>query len=363
LRYLAEDVEIVYLISARDLVRFAKKETVATSQEAFLVGDPAFNAGPAIRLQAIARGAQGKWPSPTNRMGTSEPEELPMIQSSTKQSPSKIKTDWEQLPRTRLLLKEAATQVGRAGMKPRILVDEFASEELIQYIHSPRLLIFATHGDFLEGSETPGPGFPIFITGDAPLYASGLAELTDPLMRSVLLLAGANNRDNVVTRYYVNGTILSEYQARKLGMSEEQLRAARFELGDGLLTAYEIWAMDLANTELVLVIGCETGLGAVAGTEDGNPPIFGEAVSGLRQAFAVAGVQSMIMSMWEVPEKQTIEQMGSFLEYWLSDKKPRFRAFYRAQLDALKRARAQFGSGHPFWWAGFVYIGDPQDTQ
>jgi hypothetical protein len=39
----------------------------------------------------------------------------------------------------------------------------------------------------------------------------------------------------------------------------------------------------------------------------------------------------------------------------------RYEAFHSAQLAALAHARQNHGSGHPFYWAGVVYVGDPSD--
>jgi CHAT domain-containing protein len=51
--------------------------------------------------------------------------------------------------------------------------------------------------------------------------------------------------------------------------------------------------------------------------------------------------------------------MKNFFDYWLVRKLPRYEAFHAAHLAALKHARSNYGGGHPYWWAGFVYVGDP----
>lgn len=188
-------------------------------------------------------------------------------------------------------------------------------------------------------------------------------EAGNPLHRSMLILAGANNRDEVIYGYRYGNKLLTEAQALKIGMDQDLLEKSRFEMGDGLLTAYEIIGLDLRNTELVMLTACESGLGVVQTDEGGEPAGIrqspGEVLAGLRQALQVAGARSVIMSMWEVPLEPTVHQMQAFLDFWLGKKKPRYLAFHKAQLAALQRARTTKGSGHPFWWAGFVYIGDP----
>lgn len=115
--------------------------------------------------------------------------------------------------------------------------------------------------------------------------------------------------------------------------------------------------MNLSGTELVNLTACETGLGEV--TPDG--------VAGLRQAFLLAGARSLTMSMWEVPAIETTKQVSDFYSRWLGGGQTavraisRYEAFHAAQLAALARARREYGSGHPFYWAGTIYAGDPGD--
>jgi CHAT domain-containing protein len=87
----------------------------------------------------------------------------------------------------------------------------------------------------------------------------------------------------------------------------------------------------------------------------------GESVAGLRQAFTIAGSQSLVMSLWPVPLDETASQMRSFVTGWLALGLPRYPAFRASQLAALESARRRTGTGHPFWWAGFIYAGDPGD--
>ena len=39
----------------------------------------------------------------------------------------------------------------------------------------------------------------------------------------------------------------------------------------------------------------------------------------------------------------------------------RYQASHESQLNALNTARNNKQGGHPFWWAGFIYFGDPGD--
>jgi CHAT domain-containing protein len=112
---------------------------------------------------------------------------------------------------------------------------------------------------------------------------------------------------------------------------------------DGILTAYEVLAMDLSNTELVVLSACESGLGEIH---------IGEGVFGLRRAFMSAGVQTLVMSLWKVPDEQTKELMVDFYKRVLTGK-PRGEALREAQL-AMKEKYPD-----SYYWGAFICQGNP----
>ena len=147
----------------------------------------------------------------------------------------------------------------------------------------------------------------------------------------------------------------SEAQARQRGLSQAEFGKGRIDLADGRLTAYEVTGLDLDGTELVNMTACETGLGEVK--PDG--------VVGLRLAFLLAGpvVDDEYVGS---ASPRNAEQIRVFYDGWLGGKgkkgTTRYKAFHAAQLDALQRARQIYdGAGHPFYWAGVVFVGDPGD--
>ena len=113
------------------------------------------------------------------------------------------------------------------------------------------------------------------------------------------------------------------------------------DLEDGILTAYEISQMDLSNTELVVLSACETGLGDIEGNEG---------VYGLQRAFKIAGAKYLIMSLWQVPDRETMEFMKVFYQNWLTQEMSIPEAFRATQ----KKMRSRFPD--PFAWAGFVLV-------
>ena len=83
----------------------------------------------------------------------------------------------------------------------------------------------------------------------------------------------------------------------------------------------------------------ETGLGDLKGNEG---------VYGLQRAFKMAGVKYIVMSLWQVPDKQTAELMEYFYKELLKGKSVR-EAFAIAQ-NMMKQKY------DPYYWAGFVLI-------
>jgi CHAT domain-containing protein len=185
------------------------------------------------------------------------------------------------------------------------LLGSDALEEVLKGLAiAPRVLHLATHGYFCEDAD---PG-----------------ALENPLLRCGLALAGANR-------------VLSE--KRRCDLQTE----------DGVLTAFEASGLNLIGTELVTLSACETGVGEVK---------VGEGVYGLRRALQCAGAETIVMSLWEVPDKETAELMGLFYGYWLSGKSKK-QALRRAVLAVLNSCRTRYDVAHPLFWGGFVLSGNP----
>lgn len=134
----------------------------------------------------------------------------------------------------------------------------------------------------------------------------------NPLMRSGLVLAGANDVWN---------------------------NSEKMEGDDGVLTAQEVTQIDMRKNDLVVMSACETGLGEIKGSEG---------VYGLQRAFKMAGVKYIIMSLWQVPDKETVEFMETFYTKLLEQNDIKL-AFSETQ----KLMRAKYD---PYYWAAFVLM-------
>jgi hypothetical protein len=141
-----------------------------------------------------------------------------------------------------------------------------------------------------------------------------------PLLRSGLALAGADRREQTAE-------------------GED----------DGILTAEEIAAMDLSGVEWAVLSACDTGLGEVEA---------GEGVVGLRRAFQIAGVRTLIMSLWSVDDESTRRWMTALYDARLRKGMSTAESVRHATLSVLNARREADLSTHPFHWAAFVAAGD-----
>ena len=111
--------------------------------------------------------------------------------------------------------------------------------------------------------------------------------------------------------------------------------------GAQYLHASEIAASDFRG-HLVVLSGCESALGRA---------VPGEGVLGMTSAFLAAGARAVVASLWKVDDRTTVDLMIAFyggLEAGL----PAGPALRAAQLSVRSRQPA------PFYWAGFVVVGD-----
>jgi len=111
---------------------------------------------------------------------------------------------------------------------------------------------------------------------------------------------------------------------------------------DGLLTAEEIFDMKL-QANLVVLSACNTGFGRITG----------DGVIGLSRALISAGVPSVIVSLWAVPDAPTSELMQSFYEN-LQNNPDKAQALRQAMLTTMKT------HPQPRNWAAFTLIGEAE---
>ena len=69
------------------------------------------------------------------------------------------------------------------------------------------------------------------------------------------------------------------------------------------------------------------------------------------------------MSLWSVPDKETKEFMVLFYQNLLSGKMGKIQAFRNAALQQKEVVTQRYGEPFPFYWAAFVFLGEPGETQ
>ncbi|HBE60525.1 MAG TPA: Fis family transcriptional regulator [Cyanobacteria bacterium UBA11149] len=109
---------------------------------------------------------------------------------------------------------------------------------------------------------------------------------------------------------------------------------------DGLLTAEEILDMKI-NAQLVILSACDTGRGKITG----------DGVVGLSRSLISAGVSSVIVSIWAVPDAPTAELMMEFYQNWQNN--PDMAQSLRQAMLTTKEKHP-----NPIDWAAFTLIGE-----
>jgi CHAT domain-containing protein len=296
-RYVIESHRLCYLSSGRDLLRFDKKS--GHDGDVLLIADPDFDD---VHLPAQTAAEPGVSETP--------PVSMVLFESMRGSS-----VDCLDKPFTRLQYgrTESTALAGLFHSQNEVTVNEYhdrdAREEVLkQLTTAPYVLHIITHGFFCR-----------------PPKEQERDMLTHPLLRSGLALAGAN--------HVIQGNDIDETES-----------------DDGILSAYEVSDLRLMGTSLVTLSACETGLGV---------PLTSEGIIGLQRAFRHAGADAVLMSLWKIPDKETVILMEKFYRNWLNGKSKQ-NALREATLEILKTCRAERGHGHPVLWAGFVLTGNPK---
>ena len=111
---------------------------------------------------------------------------------------------------------------------------------------------------------------------------------------------------------------------------------------DGFLKMSDILSLKM-NADVVALTACQTGLGK---------DVSGEGVMSMGRAFQYAGAKSVLMTLWEVEEASAIKLTERFFQH---------RKDGKTKLDALQSARDDIrkqGYVHPYFWSGFILVGE-----
>ena len=164
-----------------------------------------------------------------------------------------------------------------AGKAVKVFLGPNATEAELRQVSSPRVLHLATHGFFLPEVELGKQTNPLQQPSEIPK-----TKLENPMHRSGLALAGAQRT-------------LEAWSRGEVPPIEN----------DGIVTAEEVGGLKLNGTWLVVLSACETGSGEARA---------GEGVMGLRRGFIQAGAQNLLMTLWPISDKATVQIMLDFYE-------------------------------------------------
>lgn len=231
------------------------------------------------------------------------------------------RVEFEQLPGTAAEASAIAARIKGA----QVFNGAAATEAQLKALHGPRILHIATHGYFLSHDNL------IAVRGSRGLKL----ETTQPPRASA---AGVEERPPAVNALLRAGLALSNANNGGANTAED----------DGVLTGLEASGLDLRGTELVVLSACETGLGENQ---------VGEGVFGLRRAFAIAGAEQLVLSLWKVDDEATLSLMTHFYTE-LANGKPAATAMRSARLRVMSVA----STSHPFFWAPFTVSGVSRHT-
>ena len=113
---------------------------------------------------------------------------------------------------------------------------------------------------------------------------------------------------------------------------------------DGVLHLGEIYNLEL-DADLVVLSACQTGTGKV---------IKGEGLMGLTRGFMYAGADALLASLWPVEDTSTSVIMKSFYADKLSGSSTA-EAIRSAKLSMIGKDPVW---SSPFYWAGFILVGE-----
>lgn len=112
------------------------------------------------------------------------------------------------------------------------------------------------------------------------------------------------------------------------------------------LSAYEVYAMTLPRTRLVVLSSCQSGV---------ERYYKGEGMIGLARPFIAAQVPLVVASMWPVESDSSTEIMISFHKHRAQEKIPTAEALAVAQREMLRNPDERYRQ--PYYWAAFTVIG------
>jgi CHAT domain-containing protein len=233
----------------------------------------------------------------------------------------------------------ALTPDGRRYLGDTYAITYLPSVSVLPYLHARAK---PTGNQALVLANDKEPGLPRLS------YAEGEARSVASLL-GVQPLLGSDATASVLRNQASNYDIV--HLIAHFDLDGQHPLSSRILLGqgkgeDGSLELNDVFGLDLRNTNLVVLSGCQSQRGARTRGDD---------VIGLSRAFIYAGSRSVMASLWSVDDDATQQLMIAFYTH-LKDGLTKAEALGAAQADVRRKYP------NPFYWAGFVLTGDPEQA-
>ena len=221
----------------------------------------------------------------------------------------------------------------------------------------------------------PHDSGPYTFTGFAPIYIEQYVDTTSNPLYAAIVRSGMweltgsqveveEIKNNVGGDIYTGANASKEHLLDRLAkksivhlsmhaiIDERSPINSRFVFNsDGLNEEKDLYLYEISDrrslANMAVLSACETGRGQIHN---------GDGVKSFSNALIQSGIPSVVMSLWKVPDNSTSKIMISFYKY-LKLGHAKDEALQQSKLDYLNNTMSA-DQKHPFYWAGFVIIGD-----
>lgn len=223
---------------------------------------------------------------------------------------------FDYLPASKAEVQYTSMVLKDKGWEVSLFTDKSASEEMLKislFANSPSVLHIATHGFNLPAHNGKVSAMKMSDIGsvDRALFRFSV----NPLIRCGLLLSGANH----------------------VWQGKEAIEG----IDDGIITGMDISQFNLLDCELVIISACYTALGQID---------HSEGIYGLQRALRIAGARKMILSLWNIPDKESAEFIKMLYTFLTAD------LTIDAAFRGTQKTMRTLYPNDPHKWAGFVLI-------
>jgi CHAT domain-containing protein len=190
----------------------------------------------------------------------------------------------------------------------------------------------------------PLPGTRREAEGIASLYETA-AKLGDTATEAALT-TGLRSSD--VVHVATHGLLNNDYPLASGLLLSAPTAKNPDHRNDGAFLAWEVFRTSAQKTKLLVLSACETGLGR---------SLRAQGVDGLVRSFQIAGVPSIVSSLWKVEDESTAKLMKEF-----HGKVRAGEAYDEAIRQAMIAIFQNEETRHPYFWAPFFLTGDQKNS-